>query len=77
MLNRRWVLFFIIGLISCMVLGSSAQAQDVARVSLEELKSIMEKGTPVVVVDNRPKAEYDRQHIKGAVSLPWEPLRQT
>ncbi len=72
MFRRNWTSGLIAGLIAWMFLGLSVQAQEVERVSLEELKSMVEKGEPVVVVDNRPKTEYDRQHIKGAISLPWQ-----
>ena len=71
MIRRRWAFFIVLGLISWTLLGSSAMAQDVARVSMNELKAMLDKGEAVVIVDDRPQAEYDRQHIKGAISLPW------
>ncbi len=67
--------YTITSLLMCILLllpALPARSQDVPRVSLEELKAILEKGQSVVVVDNRPKADFARQHIKGAVSLPWE-----
>ena len=71
MVRRRWFILVVFGLLSWILLGSSALPQDVARVSMEELKAMLDKGEAVVIVDDRPKAEFDRQHIKGAVSLPW------
>ncbi len=68
---RKWMFLLIAGFVCWIALAPSVQAQDIARISPEELKGMIEKGTPVIIVDNRPKAEYDRQHIKGAVSLPW------
>ena len=65
-------IYFFLTLIVFMLAGVPARGQDIPRVSLEELKGMLEKKEPIVVVDNRPKAEFDRQHIKGAVSLPWE-----
>lgn len=43
-------------------------------VSLSELKDRMEKGE-VLLLDVRPKEEYDEAHIPGAVSIPIEELR--
>lgn len=44
-------------------------------VSLSELNERMEKGE-VLLLDVRPKEEYDKAHIPGAVSLPVEELRE-
>ncbi len=42
----------------------------VPRISIEELLGKMESNANIVVVDARPKVEYDAGHIKGAVSAP-------
>lgn len=44
-------------------------------VSLEELNDRMEKGE-VLLLDVRPKEEYENSHIPGAVSMPIEELRE-
>lgn len=44
-------------------------------VSLSELKDRMEKGE-VLLLDVRPKEEYENAHIPGAVSMPIEELRE-
>ncbi len=44
-------------------------------VSLSELKDRMEKGE-VLLLDVRPKEEYEKAHIPGAVSMPIEELRE-
>lgn len=44
-------------------------------VSLSELKDRMEKGE-VLLLDVRPKEEYEKDHIPGAVSVPIEELRE-
>lgn len=44
-------------------------------VTLSELKDRMEKGE-VLLLDVRPKEEYDEAHIPGAVSIPIEELRE-
>ncbi len=71
MSTRKWMFLLIAGLVFWIAPAPSVQAQDIARISPEELKGMIEKGAPVIIVDNRPKAEFDRQHIQGAVSLPW------
>ena len=42
-------------------------------VSLQELKESMQKGE-VLLLDVRPKEEYENAHIPGAVSVPIEEL---
>ncbi|WP_138419655.1 ArsR/SmtB family transcription factor [Aquibacillus sediminis] len=44
-------------------------------VSLSELKDRMENGE-VLLLDVRPKEEYDKEHIPGAVSMPIEELKE-
>src|SRR5690625_78348 len=43
--------------------------------SLSALKDRMEKGE-VLLLDVRPKEEYENAHIRGAVSMPIEELRE-
>src|SRR5699024_3485191 len=44
-------------------------------ISLEELNIRMEKGE-VLLLDVRPKEEYEKAHIPGAVSVPMEDLSE-
>ncbi len=44
-------------------------------ISLEALKERMEKGE-VLLLDVRPREEYDADHIPGAISIPVEELEQ-
>lgn len=44
-------------------------------VSLSELKDRMEKGE-VLLLDVRPKEEYEEAHIPGAISIPIEELEE-
>ena len=56
------------------VIGSvyAAMQADVPRISIQELKKMMDEGTPVTIIDVQPKDVYDMGHIKGAISLPWK-----
>jgi hydroxyacylglutathione hydrolase len=50
---------------------ATAQA-DVPRITIQELKEMMDKGTEVIIIDTQPRAIYAMGHIKGAISLPWK-----
>ena len=56
------------------VIGSAHAAMqgDVPRISVQELKKMMDDGTPVIIIDVQPKDIYEMEHIKGAISLPWK-----
>jgi len=45
---------------------------DIARVSIEDLKKLMDDNAEVVILDVQQKAAYDNGHIKGAVNFPWK-----
>jgi len=45
--------------------------EGIPRISIEELKAVMEAGGDVVIVDNQPRVAFEKQHIKGAISIPW------
>lgn len=45
---------------------------DVPRISIQELKKMMDAGKPVMVIDVQPKDVYKAGHIKGAISIPWK-----
>lgn len=48
----------------------AAAQSDIPRISLKELKDIIDKGAPVTIIDVQPKDIYAEGHIKGAISLP-------
>src|SRR5699024_4454732 len=48
-------------------------SQDLNDISLEELNQRMENGE-IVLMDVRPKTEYESSHIPGAVSVPMDEL---
>ncbi|MGA3125699.1 MAG: rhodanese-like domain-containing protein [Candidatus Korobacteraceae bacterium] len=45
---------------------------DIGRVSIEELKKLIDENAEVVVLDVQQKTAYDKGHIKGAISFPWK-----
>ena len=48
---------------------AQAPAEEARRVNVDELKKLLDAGK-AVVYDTRPKAAYDTEHIKGALSMP-------
>jgi rhodanese-related sulfurtransferase len=64
----------VIQAILLMFLGTvyAAAPADVPRISIQELKAMMDKGAPVTIVDVQPKDIYAMDHIKGAISLPYK-----
>lgn len=51
---------------------SSMEKTDVPRITIQELKEMMDNGIEVVIIDTQPRALYAMGHIKGAISLPWK-----
>jgi rhodanese-related sulfurtransferase len=49
-----------------------AQQADIPRISIQELKAMMDKGTEMTIIDAQPKDIYAEGHIKGAISIPWK-----
>jgi rhodanese-related sulfurtransferase/thiol-disulfide isomerase/thioredoxin len=41
------------------------------RMTVEELKKMMDEGATVVIVDTNEEMNYKMKHIKGAVHFPW------
>lgn len=49
-----------------------AEQQETPRISIDELKKLIDAKSDVIILDARPKEAYDKEHIKGALSLPWK-----
>ncbi|MFQ5342467.1 MAG: rhodanese-like domain-containing protein [Anaerolineae bacterium] len=45
-------------------------------VSVEELKQELDRGANMVILDARPKQDYDMDHIAGAISMPFFEVEQ-
>lgn len=55
------------------VVGTPTSPDEVPRITVEELKELMDSGADIVIVDAQPTSVYELGHIKGAVSIPWAP----
>lgn len=54
--------------------AEGAMGVEPARISPDELKTLIEKGdTSIVIVDNAPELAYEEEHIVGAINYPWVP----
>ncbi len=51
--------------------ANTAHADGVRRVTPSELQAMLEDGS-AVVYDTRAKMAYDAEHIKGALSMPYD-----
>lgn len=52
--------------------GPPTSPEQMPRISVEELKALMDSGERIAVVDVRPKESFDLGHIAGAISFPWK-----
>ena len=56
-----------------LMIGARAVAQVVIpRITIHELKAMIDRGESVMILNTQPKAIFEKVHIKGAVSLPWK-----
>ena len=46
--------------------------EEIPRITIEELKKMMDDGEEVTVIDTQPVNIYEKGHIKGAFSIPWK-----
>src|SRR5210317_1998402 len=68
-------LFIMLSMIAASILITSLSAtarEEIPRVNIKELKSMIDREAEVTVIDVQPKAVYEKGHIKGAVSIPWK-----
>ncbi len=49
---------------------------EIPRASPETVKTKMDTGASITIVDARSKAEYEQSHIAGAISIPLEEITQ-
>jgi rhodanese-related sulfurtransferase len=63
---------FVLAFLIAMLQAYPALSSDTPRISIDELKAMIDKGSPVTIVDVQPKPIYDDGHIKGAISLPYK-----
>ena len=56
-----------------LMIGTRAAAQaEIPRITIHELKAMIDRGESVMILDTQPKAIFEKVQIMGAVSLPWK-----
>ncbi len=70
--RNRFVLFAILTALLMTGIIHAATKADVPRISIQELKAMLDSGTPVTILDAQPESIYAEEHIQGAISLPWK-----
>jgi len=44
---------------------------EIPRISIEELKKLIDAHEDLIIIDAQPQEVYQQGHIPGAISLPW------
>jgi rhodanese-related sulfurtransferase len=70
--SSRFVLFAIMTAFLLTGIVHAATQADIPRITIQELKAMLDSGTPVTVIDAQPESIYAEGHIKGAISIPWK-----
>jgi 3-mercaptopyruvate sulfurtransferase SseA len=60
---------------SCTICPLDRERPVVPHILPEELKRRMDRGEPVAVIDVRSLSAYKRQHISGAISIPFKQIK--
>ncbi len=70
---RKWKSAACFSLIVLMLFAGLAFAagEDIPRITIEELKKLIDDKADIVILDAQGKNVYDGGHIKGALSFPW------
>lgn len=66
------------GLAVALALGMGVARAEEGRivfVSVDEVKGVLDKGAPVLLVDVRSREEYSIRHIQGAISVPLSAMQ--
>ena len=86
MRNIKLITFFpVIIALSVVLIPSCKKPPDVPEITVEQLKQQVDSGALVAIIDLRTQDEYNADHIKGALSMPyvniisgrWQPPKNT
>jgi hypothetical protein len=58
-------------------LPPSPYLPEVPRISVEEVKSKLDAGIDLVIIDSRSRNSYDQSHIAGSISIPFETMAES
>ncbi|MFC1968784.1 rhodanese-like domain-containing protein [Chloroflexota bacterium] len=57
-------------------LPPSSYLPEVPRIGVEEVKSKLDAGINLVIIDSRSENSYDQSHIAGAISIPSKTMAE-
>ena len=66
------VLVLMLGTLLLTMVGRAAAQTEISRITIHELKGLIDQGASVLILDTRPRAIFEKGHIKGAISFPWK-----
>ena len=69
--KRGIVLLVFLSLLMGAVSIAFGQKVRIPRISIEQLKTLIDNGADMAIIAVQPKKLYDRGHIKGAICFPW------
>ncbi len=49
-----------------------SEGEDIPRMTIEELKKMIDDKVEVTIIDVQPLNIYEKGHIRGAISIPWK-----
>ena len=59
-------------ILSLLIIPAYGSNEDIPRITIQELKKLMDAGEEITVIDTQPINIYEKGHIKGAVNIPWK-----
>lgn len=73
--GRLWLVLLIVLVALAACQGNAPRTlEQVPRMGPSVLYERLSEGDDVLVVDTRPQAEYEQQHIAGAISVPYNEI---
>ena len=63
----------VVGLVCLFIVSVSfAGHPEITRISIDEMKKLIDAKSDVIILDVQLRDMYDKGHIKGALSFPWK-----
>lgn len=58
----------------CLVMATASFAghPEIPRITIDELKKLIDNKADIIILDAQQKVIYDKGHIMGALSFPWK-----
>jgi rhodanese-related sulfurtransferase len=74
--NAYWLrilpIILLLGASMTLLAGEDVVLPDLPRISVEELKDLVDKDADIVIVDTRDGGSYAAGHIKGAINIQYD-----